>query len=257
MSIHHTAIVDPKAEIGKDVSIGPYSIVGPEVKIGENSTIGSHVQIEGKSLIGKNCEIYQGASLGGNPQILGFDVDMPSSIKIGDRTQIREYVTVHRSGFENGVTEVGEDCLLMAYTHVAHDCIVGNHVVMVNYTGLPGHIVVEDRAFISGLVGIHQFARIGKYAMVGGMAAVRKDVIPFSLVEGYPARLVGVNSVGLRRNDFPPKIRSAIKSAIKMIKDPDLNTSQAIEKIESEIEMIPEIRYLVDFINASSRGITK
>lgn len=257
MSIHHTAIVDPKAQIGNDVSIGPFSIIGPEVQIGEGSTIGSHVQIEGKSLIGKNCEVYQGASLGGNPQILGFDADTPSSIKIGDRTQIREYVTVHRSGFENGVTQVGEDCLLMAYTHVAHDCIIGNHVVMVNYTGLPGHIVVEDRAFISGLVGIHQFAKIGKYAMVGGMAAVRKDVIPFSLVEGYPARLVGVNSVGLRRNDFPPKIRSSIKSAVKMIKDPSLNTSQAVQKIESEIEMIPEIRYLVDFINASSRGITK
>jgi UDP-N-acetylglucosamine acyltransferase len=256
MPIHHTAIIDSKAQIGKDVSIGPYSIVGSKVQIGENSIIGSHVQIEGSSIIGKNCEIYQGASLGGNPQILGFDADISSSIKIGDRTQIREYVTVHRSGVENGVTQIGDDCLLMAYTHVAHDCIIGNHVVMVNYTGLPGHIVVEDRAFISGLVGIHQFARIGKYAMVGGMAAVRKDVIPFSLVEGYPARLVGLNSVGLRRGDFPPKIRSSIKSAIKMIKDPKLNVSQAVEKIEREIEMIPEIRYLVDFINASSRGIT-
>jgi UDP-N-acetylglucosamine acyltransferase len=257
MPIHHTAIIDPKAQIGKNVSVGPFSVIGPKVQIGENSTIGSHVQIEGKSVIGKNCEIYQGASLGGNPQILGFDVNISSSIRIGDRTQIREYVTIHRSGFEDGVTQVGEDCLLMAYTHVAHDCLIGNHVVMVNYTGLPGHIVVEDKAFISGLVGIHQFARIGKYAMVGGMAAVRKDVIPFALVEGNPARLVGLNSVGLRRNDFAPKIRSSIKSAIKMIKDPDLNTSQAAEKIESEIEMVPEIRYLVDFINASSRGITK
>jgi len=257
MQIHHTAIIDSKAQLAKDVSIGPYSIIGSEVEIGEGSIIGPHVQINGRCLIGKNCEIYQGASLGGNPQILKFDFDTPSSIKIGDRTQIREYVTVHRSGFENGVTQIGEDCLLMAYTHVAHDCIIGNHVVMVNYTGLPGHVIVEDRAFISGLVGVHQFVRIGKYSMVAGMSAVRKDVIPFALIEGTPARLVGVNFVGLRRNDFPTKIRSSIKLAIKMIKDPYLNTSQSVEKIKSEIEMNPEIRYLIDFINASSRGITK
>jgi UDP-N-acetylglucosamine acyltransferase len=257
MLIHHTAIIDPEAQIGKDVSIGPYSVIGAGVEVGEGTKIGSHVEIEEKSVIGKNCEIYKGASLGGNPQILGFDKGITSSIKIGDRTQIREYATVHRSGFKGGVTEVGMDCILMAYTHVAHDCIIGNHVVMVNYTGLPGHVTVEDRAFISGLVGIHQFARIGKFAMVGGMAAVRKDVIPYSLVEGYPARLVGLNSVGLRRNDFPPKTRTSIKSALRMIKDPELNVSQAVEKIESEIEMISEIRYLVDFINASSRGITK
>ena len=145
----------------------------------------------------------------------------------------------------------------MAYTHVAHDCKIGDHVTLVNYTGLPGHIIVEDSAFISGLVGIHQFARIGTYAMVGGMAAVRKDVLPYSLVEGYPAKLIGLNSVGLRRGGFSPETRSTLKNALKIIKDPELNTTQAMKKIEEEIEKKDEIRYLINFIKKSSRGITK
>ena len=202
-------------------------------------------------------ESVHGASIGGEPQIIGFDPKIYSSVAIGDHTTIREYVTVHRSGEENGLTEIGNNCLLMAYTHVAHDCQIGSHVVLVNYTGLPGHIVVEDRAFISGLVGIHQFARIGRFAMVGGMAAVRQDVLPFSLVEGHPARLVGPNAVGLRRGGFAQKARSALKSAFVLLMDSEFNTTQAIAKIEERIEMIEEVCYLVNSIRKSSRGITK
>ena len=257
MNIHHTAIIDSTANLGSEVSIGPFSVVGSKVVIGNQTEIGPQVNIEPGTILGDNCRIFHGASLGGEPQIVGFNSKTPSSVIIGDHTTIREYVTVHRSGEENGVTTVGDHCLLMAYTHVAHDCKIGNHVVLVNYTGLPGYIVVENWAFISGLVGIHQFARVGKCAMVGGMAAVRKDVLPFSLVEGYPARLVGLNSVGLRRGGFAPKVCAGLKSALKILKDRDHNTTQAIEKIEEEIEIIEEIRYLVKFIRNSSRGVTK
>tara|TARA_B100000686_G_scaffold324844_1_gene380910 strand:+ start:2136 stop:2909 length:774 start_codon:yes stop_codon:yes gene_type:complete len=257
MSIHHTAVIDPTVELGEGVSVGPFAIVEAGAVIGEKTVIGSHVRIALGTVVGKNCQIFHGASLGGEPQIIGFDPDTPSSVRIGNHTQLREYVTVHRSSLENGITEVGDHCLLMAYTHVAHDCRLGSHVIIVNYTGLPGHIVVEDRAFISGLVGIHQYARIGKYAMVGGMAAVRKDVLPFSLIEGYPARLVGLNSVGLRRGGFSREARSTLKKAIVLIKDPHLNTQQATERIENEMEITEEISYMINFIKKSSRGITK
>tara|TARA_B100000686_G_C16762110_1_gene959352 strand:+ start:236 stop:1009 length:774 start_codon:yes stop_codon:yes gene_type:complete len=257
MSIHHTAVIDSGAELENGVSVGPFSIIGAKVKVGRNTEIGSHVRIEPGVVVGKNCRVFHNASLGGEPQIVGFDPKTPSSTKIGDGTTIREYVTVHRSGFENGVTQIGKHCLLMAYTHVAHDCKLGDHVIIVNYTGLPGHVVVENSAFISGLVGIHQFARIGKHSMVGGMAAVRKDVLPFSIVEGYPARLVGPNSIGLRRSGFSKESRSILKQALTIIKDPELNTSQALEKIENGIAITEEISYLIDFVRKSSRGVTK
>ncbi|MFQ5443322.1 MAG: acyl-ACP--UDP-N-acetylglucosamine O-acyltransferase [Nitrospinales bacterium] len=256
MSIHSQALVHPDAVLGEHVSIGPFSVIGPEVAIGDNTEIGSNIVIESRTVIGKDCRIFHGACIGGMPQILGFE-DVPSSVRIGDDTIIREYVTIHRSGKENGVTVVGNNTFLMAYCHLAHDCQIGDHVKIVNGTGLPGHVVVEDYAFVSGLTGIHQFVRIGKHAMVGGMAAIRKDVLPFSLVEGNPARLVSLNSVGLRRSNISSQARAAIKKAMKIIQHPEMNTTQAIEKIESEIEMLDEISYLINFIKNSSRGITK
>lgn len=257
MKTHNSVVIHPSVVLGKNVSVAPFSTIGPNVQIGNNTQVGPNVNIEAGTVIGKNCRIFHGASLGGAPQITDFNEKIPSSVKIGDGTVIREYVTVNRSGQENGVTEVGNHCMLMAYAHVAHDCRIGDHVVIVNCTGLSGHIQVEDRVFISGLVGIHQFVRIGKYAMIGGMAAVRKDVLPFSLIEGNPARLVSLNSVGLRRNNFRPGVRSAIKNAFKLIQHSELNTTQALDKIETEIEMSDEIRYLIDFIKNSSRGIIK
>jgi len=254
---HPSGVIHPSAVLGSRVCVGPFTTIGAGVEIGDGTEVGANVTIEAGTVIGKNCRIFHGASLGGDPQILDFEKGISSTVKIGESTVVREFVTVHRSAVEQGVTEVGSHCMLMAYCHVAHDCRLGDHVVLVNYTGLPGHIQVGDGAFISGLVGIHQFVRIGKYAMIGGMAAVRKDVLPFSLVEGNPARLVSLNAVGLRRNGFPPKARSAIKGALKLLRQPDLNTSQAVEKIETEIEMSGEIRYLVNFIKESSRGITK
>lgn len=256
MAIHPSSVIDPDAELGKGVSVGPFSIIGSGVKIGNGTVIGSHVLIEANTKIGNACKIFQGVSIGGEPQVMSFE-DVVSSVEIGDGTVIREYATIHRSMVKDGITRVGNNCLLMAYSHLGHDCEIGNQVVIVNGTGLSGHVVVEDQAFISGLAGIHQFVRIGRNAMVGGMAGVNQDVLPFSTVEGTPARLLSLNAVGLKRADFKPNVRTAIKKAFKIISRPDLNTSQAMEKINSEIEMHEEIVYLLDFIKNSKRGVTK
>ena len=256
MNISENATIHPSAELGKNVSIGPYSVIGQGVVIGEGTTVGPGVVIEKGTAIGTDCRIYHGASLGGDPQIVGFE-DVPSSVRIGNNTTIREFVTIQRSGKENGLTIIGDHCMLMNYAHVAHDCEIGNHVIVVNSTGLSGHIVVEDYAFISGFVAVHQFVRIGGHCMIQGMSGITQDVLPYSMVGGWPAKLVSLNAVGLRRRDFKPEVRTAIKNTFKILKDPELNTAQAIEKIESKIEMREEIRYLIDFIKNSKRGFTK
>jgi UDP-N-acetylglucosamine acyltransferase len=256
MTIHKTADIDSSAILGDNVAIGPFSIVGPDVKIGDNTEVASHVVIYPGTVIGRDCKIHHGASIGDEPQMVGFE-DTASSVEIGEGTVIREYVTIHRGAKESQATKIGKHCMLMNYVHIAHDCEIGDRVIIVNYTGLSGHVVVEDNAFVSGQVGVHQFVRIGKNAMVGGKAAVSKDILPYSLVEGTPARLVSVNTIGLRRSNIQPKTRTALKSAFKLLQDPAHNTAQAIEKMEAEFEMRDEIRYLIHFINHSSRGITK
>ena len=256
MNISNNATIDPSADLGDNVTIGPYTTIGPDVRIGEGTVVGPSAVIQKGTVIGENCRIYHGASLGGDPQIVGFD-DVPSTVQIGDETTIREFVTVQRSGTENGVTKIGNHCMLMNYAHVAHDCEIGNHVVVVNSTGLSGHIVVEDYAFISGFVAVHQFVRIGAYSMIQGMSGINQDVLPYALVGGWPATLVSLNSVGLRRRDIGPKVRTALKNAFKILKSSELNTTQAVEKIESEIEIGEEIRYLIDFVKSSKRGFSK
>ncbi len=256
MNIHSSAVIHPDAELAQGVEVGPSTTIGPKARIREGTVIGPNVLIEAGTIIGRNCRIFHGASLGGEPQILNFK-NVPATLEIGDETVVREYVTAHRSGFENGVTRVGKGCLLMACSHVGHDCEIGDEVVIVNSTALSGHVMVEDKAFISGLVGIHQFVRIGRHAMVGGMARVNQDVLPFSTVEGNPGRLYSANVVGLKRANFKPDVRAAIKKALKFIAQPELNTMQAVEKISAEIKMFDEIKYLIDFINNSSRGVTK
>jgi len=254
VNISESAIIDASARLAEGVTVGPFSVIGANAEIGEGTEIGPHAVIEAGSVIGKNCRIFQGAAIGGEPQILGFDRDIPSSVRIGDDTTIREFVTVHRSSKENESTVVGDHCMLMAYAHVAHDCHLGNHVIIVNYTGLSGHIIVEDHAFVSGLVGLHQFIRIGTNAMIGGVSRVSQDILPYSLVVGVPAELRGVNSVGLRRRNFKPEIRRSIKDAYKILMNPELNTTQAVERIENEIEMLDEISHLIKFIKSSERG---
>jgi len=256
VTIHSSSIIHATAQLAQGVEVGPFTTIGPDVQIGEGTLIGQNVRIEAGTIIGKNCKVFHGASLGGEPQILNFK-NVPAIVEIGDGTVIREYVTVHRSGFENGVTRVGKDCLLMAYSHLGHDCELGDHVVIVNSAELAGHVIVENRAFISGLVGVHQFVRIGRHAMIGGLAGVNQDVLPFSTVEGNRARFLSVNAIGLKRANFKPDVRAAIKKALKIITRSDLNTQQALEKIAAEVSTFEEIRYLVDFIKNSSRGVTK
>ena len=256
MSIHPTAQIDPKAQIAQDVEVGPFTIVGPEVSIDSGTKVGPNVNIEKWVKIGRDCKINHGAAIGGAPQIIGYQ-EKKSFVNIGDRTVIGEYVTVHRSGKEGGSTDIGDDCFMMAYSHVAHDCKLGKKVVVVNYTGLTGHIEVGDQATISGLVGLHQFIRVGRLSMVSGLSRIPKDILPFSLVEGNPANIRGLNVVGLKRSDISSESRKAIKHAFKILCWSELNTSQALEKIKSEMAVEGEVKEIVDFVESSDRGILK
>lgn len=256
MPVHKTSLIHQDAQIADDVTIGPYSYIGPNVFIDNHTVIGSSVVIEGWTKLGKNCKVYSGAVLGGIPQIVDFE-EKPSWVHIGDRTEIREFVTIHRSSLENGVTSVGRDVYLMAYVHVAHDCQIGNNVIATNYAGISGHVVIEEKAVIGGHVGIHQFIRIGKLAMVGGMTRLTKDVLPFSLIEGNPPKLYGINSIGLRRNKISASVRSSLKKAFKLIYRSNLNTNQALEKIKKDVSESEELKYFVKFIETSKRGIHK
>ncbi len=254
--VHERSIVHDNAEIGNGVVIGPFSVIGPNVKIDDGTEISSNVCIEGWTEIGKNCQIGHGAVLGGQPQIIEYQ-EQRSFVKIGDNNVIREYVTINRSGKEDRATVIENNCYLMAYTHIAHDCHIGNEVVITSYTGLPGHIVVEDKVVISGYVGIHQFVRIGRLSMISGLSRIPKDILPYSLVEGNPAKIRGVNLVGLRRNNITPNVRNDIKRAFKLLFNSKLNTTQALERIKNEIEMHDEIRNIVEFIKGSRRGLCK
>lgn len=256
MTIHSKSEIDSSAELGKDVKVGPFSIIGPGVKVGDRTEIGPNVYIQARTIVGADCRIFHGASIGGDPQIKNIS-NVISSVEIGEGTTIREFVTIHRSAKENERTMVGRECLIMAYVHLAHDCILGNEVVIVNGTELSGHITVEDRAFISGMVGAHQFVRFGKLSMTGGMSRIVKDILPFSTVEGSPARLIGHNAIGLKRSGVTPSIRRGIKKSIRYLMHEDLNTTQAIKKIEEEIEVSDEIKYLINFVKNSDRGIIR
>jgi UDP-N-acetylglucosamine acyltransferase len=256
MPIHKNSIIHRDAQISNDVTIGPNSYIGPKVFIDSGAIIGPNVVIEGWTRIGKNCKISSGAVLGGSPQIVDHKEKI-SWVHIGENTVIREFVSIHRSSEENGITSVGSGAYLMAYSHVAHDCKIGDHVITTNYTGISGHVVIEEKAVIGGHVGIHQFIRIGKMAMVGGMTRLAQDVLPFSLVEGNPPRLYGNNAVGLRKNKIAPSVRSGLKKAFKFIARSNLNTSQALERIKQEIPESEELKYLCDFIEATKRGIHK
>jgi UDP-N-acetylglucosamine acyltransferase len=256
VNIHSNSQIHSTAELGKDVQVGPFSTIGPGVKIGERTEIGPNVYIEGGASIGADCRIFHGASIGGDPQIKGIQKIL-SSLEIGDKTTVREFVTIHRSGKENGKTIVGKGCLLMAYTHIAHDCRIGDEVVLVNATQLSGHVIAEDYAFISGMIGAHQFVRFGKLSMTGGMSRIVKDILPFCTVEGNPARLIGTNAVGLKRAGITPVKRNGIKKAVSIFMHKELNITQAIKKIEAEIEISEEIKYLINFAKQSDRGIIK
>jgi UDP-N-acetylglucosamine acyltransferase len=257
MGIHPTAIVSSEATIGEDVEIGPYSIIGADVRIGKGTTVGPHVVIEGPTEIGANCRIFQFASIGAPPQDLKFEGERCGVI-IGNNNTIREFVTIHRAtAADIAMTCIGNNNLLMAYCHVAHNCKLENHIVMANAANLAGHIHVEDYAMIGGLSGIHQFTRIGCHAMISGASAVTQDVPPYVTVAGNHARPYGLNLIGLRRRGFSEETINSLKKAYRIIFRSSLRLSAAVETIHAEIKDLPEVDHLVEFIEKSERGICR
>jgi UDP-N-acetylglucosamine acyltransferase len=255
--IHPSAIISPAATIGEDVKIGAYSVIGENVTIGKGTWIGPHVVIDPFVSIGPGCRIFQFAAIGAIPQDLKFGGE-ESYVKIGANVTIREFVTIHR-GTEpgGGITDVGEQTFLMAYTHIAHDCRVGKMVVLANNTTLAGHITIGDHATVGGLVAIHQFVRIGDYAFVGGKSAVVKDVPPYVIAAGDRAVLHGLNRVGLKRYGFSERALTALKKTYRILFRYGLTLNEAIARVQAEVEMVPEVENFIAFIRASSRGVTR
>jgi UDP-N-acetylglucosamine acyltransferase len=252
--VHPTAVVDPKAELEAGVTIGPFSVIEADVRIGKNCWIGPQVHIATGTRIGAECRIFTGAALGNPPQDLKFGGE-ETTLEIGERTTIREFVTLNRGTKEHWKTLIGSDCLLMAYSHVAHDCIIGNHCILANAANLAGHVTIEDWASLGGMVPVHQFVRIGQHSFVGGAYRVPKDVPPYILTMGEPLTFGGLNSVGLSRRGFTEEAIAALKRAYKILYKSRLNVSQAVKRIHAECELTPEIQNVLSFIEKSERGI--
>jgi UDP-N-acetylglucosamine acyltransferase len=255
--IHQSAIVSPKAELADNVQVGPYSIIGDDVRIGAGTVIGPHVVVKGPTTIGSGCRIYQFASIGEDPQDLKYHGER-TVLTIGDNNTLREYVTVNR-GTEGGggLTSIGSSNLIMAYCHIAHDCHLGSGIIMSNCATLAGHITIEDHAIISGLVGIHQFVRIGAYAMVGGVSGVPQDVPPYVIAAGERTKLNGINIVGLKRHGFSAEVISELKAAYRIFFRSGLTVKRAVQTIEEEGLQSAEVQYLSQFIQNSERGVLR
>lgn len=253
--VHPTAIVDEGARLGSGVTVGPWALIGPGVVVGDRTVVGPRVLIEKDTIVGEDCSISNGAVLGTDPQDLKYAGEY-ATLEIGDRTVIREFATLNRGTAASGTTVVGSDCLLMAYTHVAHDCEIGNHVVLANSVNMAGHVVIEDWVVVGGVTPIHQFVRIGAHAFVGGGSRVPQDVPPYCRAAGNPPRLFGLNAVGLERRGLSDDVRKALKLAYRMLFNSDVNLSKALDRVEAEVQGVPEVRHLVEFIRASERGVT-
>lgn len=255
--IHSTAIVHPAARIEDSVEIGPFAVIGENVSIAAGTIVGPHAVIEGWTEIGRDNRIFQFASIGAAPQDLKFHGEK-TILRLGDRNTVREFVTLHR-GTESGggETAIGDDNLFLAYSHVAHDCHVGNRVILSNGANLAGHVMVDDFAILSGLCAVHQFTRIGAHAMVAGGAMVNQDVAPYTIVQGDRAKTVGINLVGLQRRGFSDAAIRSIKKAYKLVFRSRLRLEDALEKISQELGDGPELDVFTDFIRHSQRGITR
>ena len=253
--IHSTAIIHPNAIIGADCEVGPYCVIGEHVTLGEKCKLHSHVVIDGHTKLGAGNEIFPFASIGLKTQDLKWTGGVTRT-EIGDHNPFREYVSIHSATSDGGVTLVGSHNHVLAYSHIAHDCRIGSHIIMSNAATLAGHVTVEDYAVIS-ISAVHQFCRIGKFAMIGGCSKVVQDVPPFMIADGNPAETRTVNKIGLERNGFSDAAQTALRQAYKIIFREGLTTSNALIKIETELPALPEVKYLVEFIRASERGICK
>lgn len=252
--IHRTALIDPTAELGADVAVGPYSIIGPRVTVGARTNIAAHVVIERNARVGDGVKVGYGTVIGSDPQDLKYKGE-ETWVEIGSGTIIREYCTVNRGSTATGKTTVGARCFLMTYVHIAHDCVIGDDVIMANGVQMAGHVTVDDRAIISGLVPIHQFTRIGTYAFVGGASRVNQDVPPYTKAAGNPVHLYGLNSVGLQRAGFTPEVKLALKRAYRLVFNSDLTVSQGIAKARVELPQVAEVETFLAFIETSQRGV--
>ena len=254
--IHSLSDVDPSARIGDQVKVGPFTSIAADVEIGDGTIIGPNATIMDGARIGNYCSIYPGAVISAIPQDLKFDGEH-TTIEIGDRTTIRECATINRGTNAYGKTTIGEDCLIMAYAHIAHDCIIGNRVILVNSVALAGHVEVGDWSIISGLSAVHQFVKIGKHVMVGGGAMVRKDIPPYITAAGDPLSYAGVNSIGLRRREFNNEQIQEIQDIYRIIYQSGKNTSQAVDLIKVEFSSSQIATEIIDFIESSERGLIR
>ena len=252
--ISTTAIIDPSAQLGKNVHVGHYTIIGKDVKIGNETWIDSHAQIKPFTIIGKKCKIFNGAVVGEIPQDLKFEGEK-SQLIIGDGTTIREFCTLNRGTNDTGKTTIGHHCLLMAYVHVAHDCSIGDYSILANAVQLGGHVKIGNYVTIGGMTPVHQFCKVGDYSFTGGGYRIVQDIPPYILAMDEPLKYSGLNIIGLRRRNFSTEIRTNLKRAYQLIYQSSLNRNQAVSQIEEEFKSTPEINTILDFIANSSRGL--
>ncbi len=252
--IHSTAIVSSHARIGERVEVGPFAIIGDGCEIGDDCVIAARATLERDVKLAASVKVGIGSVLGGAPQDLKYAGEH-TTVEIGEGTVIREFVTINRGTSQSFKTSVGAKCLLMSYVHLAHDCHLGNGVILGNTVQLAGHVIIDERATLSGLSGVHQFVRIGRNSFIGGCSRVSKDIPPFLKAVGNPIRLYGLNGVGLQRNGFPEPVVRELKRAYRLFFRSDLNLSQAMERAETELQLFPEVRELMEFVEGSGRGV--
>jgi UDP-N-acetylglucosamine acyltransferase len=256
MQLHPTALVSKKARLADDIQVGPYTIIGDNVEIASGARIGAHCVIEGNTVIGKNCQLFSGAAVGSQPQDLKYRGEK-SFLEIGENNIIREYCTLNLGTGEGGRTIVGNNNLIMAYSHIAHDCRVGSECIIANCGTLAGHVTIEDKAIVGGLVAIHQFVRVGQLSIIGGCSKVVQDIPPYSTCDGHPARVYGLNLVGLRRGNIGKEAMADLKHAFEVLFNSGLSIKHALERIEKEARSFVESSYLINFIKNSERGLAR
>jgi len=254
--IHPTAVLEKGAEIGEDCVIGPYCYVGKHVRLGTGVILHPHAVVWGCTTVGAGCEIFPFACIGSRTQDLKYQGG-DSYVEIGAHTTLREYVTVHAATAAGDKTIVGSHCTILAYCHIAHDCQIGDYVIMSNNSQLAGHVTVEDHVVFGGMCGVHQFVRIGRMAMISGMAAVRQDIAPFCLAAGDPAAAVTVNRVGMQRNGLSPEVIRAIGRAYRILFREGLQLEEALRRLRTEFADVPEVQHMADFAEASERGLAR
>ena len=252
-AIHSTALVDKSAEIGDGVEIGAFAIIGENCIVGDGCKIAARATLERNVTLGQRVSIGIGTVLGGDPQDLKYKGE-PTRVEVGDGTTIREYSTINRGTTQSFKTTVGQNCFIMSYVHLAHDCHVGDGVIISNNTQLAGHVTIDEKAILSGQIGVHQFATIGRYCFIGGCSRVNKDIPPYVKAVGNPIKLYGLNVVGLERNGFPEEVRRELKRAYRMFFKSELNLSQARARAEAELHPYPEIKEFLAFFERSDRG---